>query len=585
MINALVRYYEQLFKAGKLDRPGWSKNKISYAIELDRDGNLLYIHSLKQEVVKGKKAQKTVFVPTEIALPMWNGKKSSNIRANFLWGNAKYLFGLCNDGKEERTLKCFQAAKDLHLSLLKDLDSNCANAIKKFFNTWDPNEAEKLLKDDPSYDELMKDANLVFLIDDEYAHTNSELESVWQDAYDTEDEDNDQPEEICMITGRLSVPARIHPAIKGIKNAQSSGAALSSFNIESACSYGKEQNLNAPMSKYAAFAYSEALNYLTKGNEHKKFYGDTTVVYWADGYDEAYQDVFSALIDGRSNALTDQDLDNIMQKMSQGISVMVGEDTLDPNNRFYIIGIEGNAARLSVKFFYENTFGKLVSNLYEHAKRMELIPDGKRDSLTIPLWSIIETAEFKDNALPKRVEGEMSRVILFNERYPITLYNQIEARIRADKKVSWKRMSIVKAYLLKNGNNEAIKEGLTMKLNEETLYQPYLLGRLFAAMERTQTCANHNVGTTIKDKYFTSACTTPSVVFPTLMMLNSKHLKSISSDKLRVYWHKQILDLLGKITDDFPKHLSLQDQGAFQLGYYHQTRTYFEKRNQEESKK
>lgn len=117
-----------------------------------------------------------------------------------------------------------------------------------------------------------------------------------------------------------------------------------------------------------------------------------------------------------------------------------------------------------------------------------------------------------------------------------------------------------------------------MALNEESNYMPYVLGRLFSVLEATQQAANPGINSTIKDRYFNSACSTPASVFPLLLKLANSHLKKMATGS-QVYHNKSISDLIGKIGMTFPQTLSLQEQGTFILGYYHQTQKRFEKKN------
>ena len=118
-----------------------------------------------------------------------------------------------------------------------------------------------------------------------------------------------------------------------------------------------------------------------------------------------------------------------------------------------------------------------------------------------------------------------------------------------------------------------------MELNQDTTYQPYLLGRLFAVLEGLQQAANPGINTTIRDRYFNSACATPAVVFPQLLKLAQAHLKKLGGG-LEVNYNKQISDILAKFDRDYPASLNLYDQGIFQLGYYHQTQARFTKKEE-----
>ena len=581
ILQTLAAYYKSLVLQEKLDRPGWNKVKVSFALELDENGNLIRIHSLREERELGKKR---VLMPREMTVPA-PAKRTVGIKANFLCDNSSYFLGIDSKGKPERALSCFQAAKELHLSLLNNIETPCAIGVRRFFEQWAPQNAVERLKNDPYYEEILQGGNLVFMVGDSFPQKDPLIESAWQSAYDGVSEEDKGELDRCLITGEATVPEKIHPSVKGIPGAQSSGAALVSFNAPSFCSYGKEQNLNAPVGKQAAFAYTTALNYLIADRDHRKLFGDTTVVYWVDTGETEYQDAFSVLLDCAGEGLTDRDLSDAMQKLSQGLAISWEGNMLNPDRPFYILGISPNAARLSVRFFLQSSFGEIVQHLQQHAERMKIVPDRKTDYQMIPLWRLLKATvneKSQDKTASPKMAGETLRAILTGGRYPATLYQQVQIRIKADRQITWERMAIVKAYLLRNSTDERIKEGLTVQLNDQTTYQPYLLGRLFAVLEAIQEKATPGINATIKDKYFTSACATPRVVFPILLNLKDKHLKKLDGG-IRVYYDKQVSELMGQLTEDYPAHLSLQDQGVFQIGYYHQKQKRFEKKNQEEA--
>ena len=579
ILQALTEYYEALVRQGKLDRPGWSKVKVSYALELDAEGNLVRVHSLRQEVAQGRKQ---VVVPTDMKLPMQAKRSGLSIRPSFLCDNASYLLGI-DDDNPKRAKERFTATKEFHLSLLQGINTNCGKSLCLFFEKWDPITANDRLKDCPYIDDIKAGANLVFLIDDTFAQTDPEIERAWQSTYDAETDSKELGR--CLITGEKTTPEMTHPFIKGVPDAQPSGAALVSFNAPAFCSYGKEQNLNAPVGKYAAFAYTSALNYLIADRTHRKFFGDTVVAYWAENGEADYQDAFSMLMDCGGEGLTDTDLDDAMRRISQGTAVTWQAGILDPEVRFYILGIAPNAARLSVRFFLRDTFGKMVEHLYLHTKQIEIIPDRKTESLMLPLWRLLKATvneKSKDKTASPKMVGETLRAILTGGRYPATLYQQVQLRIKADREITWERMAIVKAFLLRNSKDEIIKEAMTVQLNDQTTYQPYVLGRLFAVLEAVQERANPGINATIKDKYFSSASATPAVVFPTLLNLKDKHIRKLDGG-IKIYYEKQVSELMLLLREDYPTHLSLQDQGVFQIGYYHQKQKRFEKKNQEEA--
>ena len=575
ILQALVDYYEELASQEKIARPGWARAKVSWALEIDGEGRLLDVLPLRSPSRDGKK-----MLPREMELPA-PVKRTVGILPNFLWDNASYILGQDNKGKPKRTAECFDAAKELHVKLLTTADSAAARAIVAFFTNWNPQEADAVPAFAEHKEDLLAGDNLCFLYNSRFAAEDPEIQSAWQRAYA---EDSEGETEVCLITGRESVPELVHPAIKNVRDAQSSGAALISFNAPAFCSFGREQNANAPVSKYAAFAYTSALNYLLSEREHVKVIGNTTVVYWAKSAESQYQDVFAALFDGDSNELSNTDLNALMTSVAAGKPYDYNGLPLKPENDFFILGISPNAARLSVRFFYRRSFGEIVQNLKRHYENIGIVSDGRSKFDAIPLWALLrETVNQKssDKSPLPQLAGDVMKSMLSGCKYPETLMNQTMLRIRAEHEINRGKAGIIKAYLIRNTENlpdrESILEVAQVSLNANSSYSPYVLGRLFAVLEGTQQAANPGINATIKDRFFNSACATPAAVFPILLKLSNSHLKKLDTGKA-VWWSKQIGDLIERLGTDFPAHQSLQEQGAFILGYYHQTQKRFEKK-------
>ena len=253
---------------------------MSYALDIDEEGNLLGIISLKQEVERGKK---TAWISQMIEVPEMVSR-SSGVSANFLCDNSKYLLGIDKDGTGKRILECFQAAKEKHCNLLKPVHSETATAVKNFFQKWNPAQAKENPELLDKWEDITAGGNLIFYVGTQYAHEDADICSAWEESLQT----GEEMQEVCLVTGEKAEISRIHTAIKGVQGAQSSGAALVSFNALSFQSYGKEQSYNAPVGKYAMFAYTTALNYLLSQRDYIFMLGDTTIVFWAEDGEEMY---------------------------------------------------------------------------------------------------------------------------------------------------------------------------------------------------------------------------------------------------------------------------------------------------------
>ena len=575
ILQALVSYYETLAARGELPQPGWAPVKVSYVLNLDDQGDITTVVCIKEEVTRGKKK---ALVPQIIQLPA-PVKRTVGVTANFLCDNSSYILGADKKGKPKRSLECFQACKTLHETLLVSVEEPAARALLSFFDHWQP---EKLTEH-PAFahqdmEDLLASANLIFRYRGRYLHEIPAIRQAWQDYYNNSQDSQQFP---CLVTGKLAPVAQLHPSIKGIYGAQSSGASLVSFNAPAFCSYDREQGLNAPTSQYAAFAYGAALNYLIATQNTRV--GDVTLLFWAESGEDAYADALKRFGFGggdEDDQYKEEDLKGLMESLAEGADVEWDGTRIDPNMTFYILGISPNAARLSVRFFLRNSFGQFIRSVKAHYDRLEIVRPSFDPFDNIPVWRMLKET-VNPNSREKKPAADMAgdtlRAILTNTPYPATLLNGVTLRIRADREMNRTRAAILKAYYLKNRNPFVPEEVLTVSLNQDSNHEAYVLGRLFSVLEAIQSDANPGINATIRDKYFSSASATPGVVFPTLVNLAQKHLRKLDEGK-KIFYDKQLTELMSKLGETYPNRMTLPQQGAFQLGYYHQTQYRFTKK-------
>ncbi len=589
ILQALVKYYENVAKEGKLPKQGYCTGKVSYALDLSEEGDLISIISLKQAAKRGNKE---VDVPQSLEVPE-QPTRAVNILSFFLCDNAIYLLGLDTKGKPQRTLQCFEASKKLHREILSSVDHPAARAILAFFDRWDPARAA----DHPYVQEnlagLIAGGNLIFMVNAEYAQDIPALRAAWEAYYGAQEQGVELP---CLVTGTRQPIAILHGKIRGVQGAQSVGANLVSFNSSAYESYGRDkaQGLNAPVGKYAAFAYVTALNALLADQKHRQVIGDTTVVYWAESGETVYQDFFGSSINPTED--TQKLLEAIMEKVED---VRPIDPAVNPEMPFYILGLAPNAARLSVRFFLQDSFGNFLRNIKQHYDDMEIVRAPYEFPYLSPYWLLRETVNpnSRDKSGSHLLSGAVMRSILTGAAYPQALMNAVMLRIHAEqddperhiKKITRGRAAIIKGYLLRlcrRRDDKHNEEVLQVSLNEESKNKAYVLGRLFAVLERAQLEAYPNINATIKDRYFTSACATPGSVFPTLIKLSRHHIRVIKEPKLKCYLDNQIKDMIDKLDVEdtpFPLHLSLEDQGYFVVGYYQQAQKRYIKKNENDN--
>ncbi len=582
ILQSLVQCYEDLAKREEVEKPGWAKVRVSYGLLLNDAGQIQQVLPLKTEQLRGNKK---VLFPQLVRVPM-PVKKSSNVQSNFLCDNAAYILGWAEEENAARACQCFTAGKELHLRILENVNTPAARAVKTFFTNWQPAQ----IKEQPNLLEWQEDflagANLVFWYQNRPVLEDEAIQKAWQAYYDRDAEDAAERMP-CLVTGENTVPVKLHPSIKGVRGAQSSGASLVSFNATSFTSYDREQGLNAPTSKYAAFAYTTALNTMLVDPRRVFRVGDTSIVCWAEGGDPSYSTMMDSLLNGTSESMTDQLLQNIMSTLAAGKPIDLNGVPLDPKNRFYILGLSPNAARLSIRFFLQNEFGHFIENIHRHYQDLEIVKP-ENDPVFLPLWKIMKETvkkESTDKTPSPQLTGNLFCSILSGTPYPVTLINQVMLRIRAEHEISRGKAAIIKAFYLRNSQDKDLKEVLAVSLVKDSQYIPYVLGRYFAVLEAIQEAASPGINTTIKDRYFNSASATPAFVFPILGKLANSHLQKIDNDSkgLSVHYKKKLGEIIDLIpNNEFPVQLTLPEQGAFQLGYYHETQERYRNKKKEE---
>ena len=592
LISALCSYYDTLAKSGRLDKPGFSRVAVRYRILLTLDGNLAAIEPCLCAPKKNKKGN-VVYeeVPVEFLMPKRTEKRA--IDNNVPEHRPLYIFGLeVVGGKFVET----DRAQNRHNSFVKktleftdEISSELVQAYKAFAEKWEPSENT----DNPVLKEIKTKFNTSYFCfalfghPETYLHDDKEL----IDSFFIE-QANAPKEKVtgcCAITGKESQPiARTHNGVRGINRKGQYDSLLICFDKESTAysSYGKTEAYNSSISVAAAEKYAEALNYLLRENAHHTFIDDLTMVYWADTdnseEDSAACDLFSyfCLSAKSDRADTDNRLSAFMAKLSTGTisSDDLSAEGIDPSVNFYVVGFTPNSSRVSMKFMYRNSVGKFIANIAAH--QHDLWHSGLDKDRQLTVWTLINslyspTTSLSERKPPYPLYAAFMDSILNGKRYPQSLLGTVVMRCKTDRSISDTRIAIIKACLNRNARFMKKKEVISMALDTENNSQAYVCGRIFALLEYAQEKASTGkLNRTIKDSYFTSACSKPSSVFPRLLQLAQHHLEKADNGG---YINKLISEAMDKINGKFPSTLSLDEQGEFIIGYYHQNKSIYTK--------
>lgn len=582
ILASLARYYRRLAaKTDDMGNPkvppyGFSEEKIGWILVLDKEGRL---KDVIPHLSEDKKPQ-----PKYMSVPKVGGSDSNSIKPKFLWGNSQYILGITAKETKDpsRTTRCYNSFRSYHLGLLKDFQDEGLLALRKFLETWQPD----MFQNQPCKKEML-DTNMVFKLSGTsgYIHQRKDALKLWIQ----EIENEEISDGFCLISGEKSKIAEKHPVIKGV-NGGKAEQMIVSFNKEAFASFGKEQGANAPVSEQSAFAYTTALNYLLRReNNYCLTIGDTSTVFWAEADDNAtaqaaegfFAHVFTPPDDEQESAK----VFNVLEQMGKGRPLQEIAPELSPNTHFYILGLAPNAARISVRFWLDTTFGQLAENLAQHWQDLALEPCAWKTPPSI--WRLLlQTAVLgKSENISPVLAGEMTRAVICGTPYPLSLLSQLITRIRADGDVNGLRVAMMKAVLQRRFRKGFIEEGVPMSLNNESPNRAYLLGRLFAVLERIQYQALGELNAGIADRYYGSASAVPFSVFPRLLSGAKHHLSRLRKDKagMAVNLDKDLGEIIAKLPETFPRYLSIDEQGRFAIGYYHQKQSYFAKKETAET--
>lgn len=578
ILQALNDYYHRKSAndPDALAPEGFERKEIPFVIVIDRNGNFVDLQDTREKDKKGKLRAKTFLVPQSVK----RSGKNAWQTAFLLWDTEAYVLGHAIGDDSETASKKHESFKTKLKDTFGNTDNEAIRAIIRFLGRADFSEvlAHPIWTDV----EKAKGGNFTFRLDEDIEIV-AERPAVKELIAGQTGQDDGTEKDICLVTGSRESIERLHPSIKGVWGAQTSGANIVSFNLDSFISYGKKQGDNAPVGEPAAFAYTTALNTLLgKDSRQRIQVGDASTVFWAEKTHPLEDSMADFLNEPQKD---DPDRQALAVKALYDAPWSGNKPAADRETRFYILGLAPNASRISVRFWHVATVAEVSGHILQHFEDTKIChADFQKPCLSLfRLLSSIAVQEKSDNT-PPNLAGDTMKAILGGTPYPATLLQAAIRRNRAAQDVSYPRASLIKACLNRTDRfyNKDERE-LTMALDPENTNIGYNLGRLFAVLEKIQEEANPGLNATIRDRYYGAASATPVSVFPVLMKLSKHHLSKLESDKkgLAIVREGTISAIVDHIdaAGAFPNILKLEDQGRFAIGYYHQRQKFFEKKS------
>ena len=571
ILHALTQYYQRKAESdGGVAPEGFENKEIPFIIVIDKQGKFIQLEDTR-ELKNKKKVARNFLVPKGLGR---SGSKSYEV-SNLLWDHYGYVLAYAGEKGQEQADKQ-HASFTTNVNELKQAlpDDAGVAAVVAFLSSAE--EKSKVMQA-ANWAECakVKGCNLSFRLVDEAVDLVCQSKAVQAYVSQANQAQSDNiPKGICLVTGKPAPIARLHNAVKGV-NAKP--APFTSVNLSAFESYGKEQGFIFPVGEQAMFEYTTALNTLL-ASENRFRIGDVTAICWS-AKPTPLEEHLASLINGGGKDNPDAHIDAVKSLYK---SLYNGKYTEpDGKEKFYLLGLSPNSARIVVRFWHETTVAALSESIAAWYDDLQMVrgensPYPEYMPLPRLLGNLVLDGKMEN--LPSDLIAQITDAALNNRVLSVSLLQAALQRNKAEQKITYGRASLLKAYInraIRAGRLKNMKE-LTMSLDRNRQDIGYVLGRLFAVLEKTQAEANPGLNATIADRYFGSASSTPIAVFGTLMRLLPHHLNKLEFEGRAVQLQWEIRQVL-EHCQRFPNHLNLEQQGLFAIGYYHETQFLFTK--------
>lgn len=571
MLRAL---YDLAQRLNLLESPDYEKRKVDLFLRIDENGRFLSLEPAGDKVGRGKQ----IDVPR---LP----NRTVGVKAGLLFDNAKYVLGMSNEeGKADRLDRCTAAFREEVIAAAEQTQDIAVLAVQKFLDQL-PEQRVSVLSKYPfgTSSDWTGSENIAFRFDPDESLVHARPSVVTYFAGKRASDVSGGTATRCLVTGQNAIPSRLHPPVKRIPQAQTSGAMLVSFNADAFLSQGMVDGTNAPVSRAAAEGYVTALNWLLEGTPNRRFrYGvpvgdDAVMVFWTKD-PHSIVDELSALWGGPDPSEEAQKMAEFTESVSDALwKGMNPQAATETDTAFYAVTLSGHA-RVIVRDWIETTAAEVRRNLRQFAADLRI---GSAPDQPMPLPLLLSSLTTKSRTLPPQLVTRMVRAAFRNEPLPRQILVAALDRIRLppdkfDRFHMHRRCALIKAVLLRSSTRPTEWE-VTVSLDESNREVPYLLGRLFAILERLQEAALGSVNASIRDRYFGAASMTPGLTFPRLLKLSVHH--AAKAEQVGKYLERLKSSIIGALpAATLPRLFNLTEQGLFAIGYYHQREAQFEKR-------
>jgi len=538
----------------KLPPEMYGEAPVRWIIELDPNGALLGFIPQGGDTKANARGERRL-VPQVV--------RSSGVQPKLLADNGEYVLGVARpSSKPARVAEAHRQFIELAERCAAETKEPGVEAVVNFLSEWEPvRDSVRLPENFDPGDTLTFRVTGVFPVDLDSVRGFWALYTAGEDA----------PEMTCLVTGLEGpVEARLPVKIKGVPGGQTAGTALVSANAEAFTHYGLKNSLTSPISRMAGERFGKALNNLISKRDSRVYIGPLVYVFWTR--EETTFDFLGAVEQAKPEAI---------QLLFE--SPVSGQEANEAKpNDFYALALSASGGRTVVRDWLETTVPDVKENLRRWFEAQRIVDAYGGKARPLGLYALAAAA-YRDASkeMTAAVPASLMRVALKGGRLPDDLLARAVRRCvvgtaRQDgtrEHVTRERAALIK-LIFTTQERLPMSEMKSLSLDPEfdrKDREAYACGRLLAELESIQRAALGRINATITDRYYGSASSTPASVFGMLVGDAQSHLSKLRKTKPGV--HSAVQERLEEIMSNlggYPKTLTMERQGLFALGYYHQ---------------
>jgi len=541
MVLERLSAIDRQFNMGNTVPPGYDVKPVKWRVLLHEDGSLIGVVDTADASARATRNGIPLTIP-------WNGRTTDTNPRLFV-DNGEYMFGIPE--KENGLVRALKRQEAYRGLLERYAKVSEASPVATFLES---SEASSVIATYP----IQAKELIAFEIDGKFPHLDERCLEFWASHVDGASSGDDADE--CMVCGQVRPSARVHPKILGIPKGQGAGLLLVSANEDAFLSYGRDQSLIAPTCIPCSQSYVRGLNTLLKSDRMHFNTKEVAYVFFTEAKPTAS---FQPARDLQSETRVDEAL----KLLQSPWTLNEATQTIDAG-KFFGLSLTANSARAVVRTWIDVTIPQAKASLSRYYRLQRIIEPHTDESSLMRLPDLARAATDENNEKGvAAMEQRLLKLALTGGVLPYDVMIGAVLRCRAACDVSSESARLIKMVLASRVDSE----DYMVQLDKGYRDTAYVCGRLFEVLAAIQRTALGETNSTVVNRYFGAASSSPHTVFPRLIVVAQGHFSRIERQKpgAKVNLEKELMEITDLLEHEFPGSLDASQQGKFALGFYH----------------